>query len=60
MELLQSPSPFLQESRSRRGQLHPPLRSIEQTHPQLAFEFLDLAREPGLREVQPLGRAAEV
>ena len=50
----------LREAQPRLGRLDAPRGAGEQLDAELALELLDLLRQGGLRDVQALGRAAEV
>ena len=50
----------LQEHRSGLGERNAPPRAFEKLHPELPLELPDLLAEGGLRDCQPLSRAAEM
>ena len=51
---------FLEKPRALRGELHPAARTMKKRHAQVVFERADGARQRRLRDVQRLGRAAEM
>jgi hypothetical protein len=53
-------APLGQQEAAGRRELHAPARALEQRHAEGALELPDLLAQPGLGDVQPLGRAPEV
>jgi hypothetical protein len=57
---LENPPRILQEQFARRADLHAPAEAVEELEADLAFQILDLPRQGGLRDPQPLCGTPEV